>query len=438
MDPEKLGRFSFVGARPFAVFSSKGDKINIWHREKGSWEEKDNPFNSLKNFLNTFQMITSPPSQAPPFNGGAVGYFGYDLGEEIEELPVNSLDDLKLPDCYLAFYEKIYAHDHLLNKTYLCALGLSDGENKAKELARKNMDKFYQEIKAIQLDNPQEKYLNFEKNTELKVKSNFNKDSYCRIVEKAKDYIKAGDIYQVNLSQRFEAPLDIPPLELYIRLRNINPAPFASYLNFKELVVASASPERFMRLSDKKVETRPIKGTRPRSSDPVRDNELKEELLNSEKDRAELVMIIDLERNDLGRVCLPGTVKVPELITLEAYATVFHLVSTVEGVLPSDKGVVDLLEASFPGGSITGAPKIRAMEIIDELEGLKRSIYTGSIGYITLNGDADLNIVIRTFIIKNDRAYFQVGGGIVADSEPEKEYQETLDKAKALMKSLGL
>lgn len=438
MDPEKLGRYSFVGARPFAVFSSKGKNINIWHREKGSWEERDNPFNSLKNFLNTFHMVSSPLPQAPPFNGGAVGYFGYDLGEEIEDLPDNSIDDLQLPDCYLAFYEKVYAHDHLFNKTFLCALGLSDQEEKAKALAKKNLEEFSQEINSIPLDNPQKKYLNFEKNSNLKVKSNFSKESYCRIVEKAKDYIKAGDIYQVNLSQRFEAPLYISPLELYIRLRNINPAPFASFLNFEEVVVASASPERFMRLSGKKVETRPIKGTRPRSSDPVRDNELKEELLNSEKDRAELVMIIDLERNDLGRACLPGTVKVPELITLETYATVFHLVSTVEGVLPPDRGVVDLLEASFPGGSITGAPKIRAMEIIDELEGLKRSLYTGSIGYISLNGDADLNIVIRTFIIKNNRAYFQVGGGIVADSEPEKEYQETLDKARALLKSLGL
>ena len=448
MDPERLGRYSFVGASPFAWFRSKGNQVHIWQENQGETRLTGNPFTLLKDFLNSYQMVTKLPEGVPPFSGGAVGYFGYELGEVIEELPGNSIDDLMLPDCLLGFYDKIFAFDHLLNKAFLFTLGRASTASEAKTKADEMMKEFDTEIHNIKVqfetdkmslklgDNmPREEN---DKDFSSKLKSNFTREQYCRTVEQVKDYIAAGDIYQANLSQRFEAELEISPFELYCRLRAINPAPFASFLNFGDVVVASASPERFLLLSDKIVETRPIKGTRPRSSDPEKDRQYREELLNSEKDRAELIMIVDLERNDLGRVCLPGTVKVPELFTLEAYATVYHLVSTVTGVLPEDKDITDLLYASFPGGSITGAPKIRAMEIIDQLEGLKRNVYTGSIGYISLDGKADLNIVIRTFVIKNNRVYFQVGGGIVADSEPEKEYQETLDKAKALMESLAL
>lgn len=439
LNEESLGRYSFVGSQPFAIFKSKGKKIYLWQREEGERELEGNPFYVLQEYINSFELISEIPQDVPPFTGGAVGYFGYDLGEQIEDLPGESLDDLQLPDCYLAFYEKVYAYDHLLNKSYLFALGLSKDEKEARDMAVQNMKELYKEISNISYRKPEESYTNYNDNRrKAETKSNFSFEQYCQIVAKAKEYIAAGDIYQVNLSQRFETSLDISPLDLYIKLRTINPAPFASFLNFDEVAIASASPERFLSLTGKKVETRPIKGTRPRGSNSVEDEKMKNELLNSEKDRAELVMIVDLERNDLGRVCMPGTVKVPELIVLETYATVFHLVSTVEGILPPDKDIIDILLASFPGGSITGAPKIRSMEIIDELEGVKRNVYTGSIGYISFNGNVDLNIVIRTFVIKNNRVYFQVGGGIVADSVPEKEYQETLDKAKALVESLGL
>ncbi len=448
MDPERLGRYSFVGTAPFALFRSKGTQVKIWHKTQGETRLTGSPFKILKDFLNSYQLVTTLPQEIPPFCGGAVGYFGYELGEVIEELPGKSMDDLMLPDCLLGFYDKIFAFDHLLNRAYLFTLGISSKEGEAKARAEENMKEFSSEICFIQEQvekgenySPAVGRIKQEKTDNYltsKLRSNFTRERYCSTVEQVKEYIAAGDIYQANLSQRFETDLEITPFELYCRLRTINPAPFAAFLNFGEVSVASASPERFLLLSDKVVETRPIKGTRPRSSDPEKDRQYREELLNSEKDRAELVMIVDLERNDLGRVCLPGTVKVPELITLEAYATVYHLVSTVTGVLPEDKDITDLLYASFPGGSITGAPKIRAMEIIDELEGLKRNVYTGSIGYISMDGKADLNIVIRTFVIKNNRVYFQVGGGIVADSEPEKEYQETLDKAKALMQSLAL
>jgi para-aminobenzoate synthetase component 1 len=270
------------------------------------------------------------------------------------------------------------------------------------------------------------------------LKSNFSHEEYIKAVAAAREYICAGDIFQVNLSQRFEADLNIAPYELYQRLRRINPAPFASYLNFDGVSVVSASPERFLKIRGDRVETRPIKGTRPRGKSAVEDKALAQELLSSAKDRAENVMIVDLERNDLGRVCRYGTVKVTELAILETYPTVFHLTSTVVGRLSPGKSRIDLLKAAFPGGSITGAPKVRAMEIIDEMEPTRRSVYTGSIGYLSFDGGMDLNIVIRTFVIKGSKAYFQVGGGIVYDSEPEAEYQETLDKARALIQALQL
>ncbi len=256
-------------------------------------------------------------------------------------------------------------------------------------------------------------------------------------MEKARQYIIDGDIFEVNLSQRFETELDITPYELYQRLRRINPAPFASYLDFDEVKVVGTSPERFLRVCGDRVETRPIKGTRPRGKTPEEDQKLASELVKSVKDRAENMMIVDLERNDLGRVCCFGTVRVTELAILEVYPTVFHLTSTVVGRLRDGKNSIDLLKATFPGGSITGAPKVRAMEIIDELEPTRRSIYTGCIGYLGFNGDMDLNIVIRTLMVKGGRAYFQVGGAVVYDSDPESEYQETLDKAKALIKALN-
>ncbi len=267
--------------------------------------------------------------------------------------------------------------------------------------------------------------------------SHFTLAAYCKAVERVKEYIAAGDIFQANLSQRFASPLSFSPWMLYKRLRSINPAPFAAYLSYPELVIASASPERFLKVKHGVVETRPIKGTRPRGKDPEEDRRLRTELLSSAKDRAELTMIIDLERNDLGRVCSFGSVHVPELIVLEEYPTVFHLVATVRGTLAPGKDLVDLLKATFPGGSITGAPKIRAMEIIEELEPVTRGVYTGAIGDLGFDGSADLNIVIRTFIIKDGWAYFQVGGGIVADSDPEMEYWETIHKGRALMLALG-
>ncbi|WP_425060574.1 Aminodeoxychorismate synthase component 1 [Sporomusa carbonis] len=430
MDSNGMGRYSFIARDPFLVFSSKEQTIHIKDKN-GNRTFDGNPFTELKRLLNIYKTQKVPG--LPPLTGGVIGYFSYDMGYLLEAIPGLSQDDLGNPDSFFGFYDTVLIFDHYTGKTYIAANGFPE-QDEAVRLKR--AENRIEELTALvsqakRLPEPQAQTPEGEYNCR------FTKQEHCSIVQKGIDYIAAGDIFQVNLTQRFDAKVTVPPYELYRYLRHINPAPFASYLNFGEVIVASASPERYLLVTDRMVETRPIKGTRPRGKDPESDRKLREELLASDKDRAELVMIIDLERNDLGRVCEFGSVRVPDLIRLEEYATVFHLVSTVVGKLSDGKDVIDLVMASFPGGSITGAPKVRAMEIIDELEPVRRSIYTGSIGYIDFNGDADLNIVIRTFIIKGDRAYYQMGGGIVADSVPELEYQESLDKARALMRALG-
>lgn len=446
MDPQRLGRYSFLGSEPFLVMSSRGSEINLI-RGREHEVQHGNPFDTIGKLLEVYKLDHCP---APaPFLGGAVGYFSYDLCHFIERLPSTAIDDLKLPECYLAFYDTIVAFDHLEGKTYLVATGfpeLEEGQRlrRARMRLEEMKDWLYATSPSQQASLPRRGRLGegefqpAQENKEILIKSNFTPEEYMKAVNRVREYIAAGDVFQVNLSQRFEADLKIPPYELYKRLRIVNPAPFASYLNFPGVVIVSASPERFLKVQNDLVETRPIKGTRPRGSDSVEDERLAHELIHSTKDRAENLMIVDLERNDLGRVCRYGTVKVTELAILETFPTVFHLTSTIVGRLRRGKSNIDLLKATFPGGSITGAPKVRAMEIIDEIEPTKRSVYTGSIGYLGFNEDMDINIVIRTFLIKEGKAYFQVGGGIIYDSDSETEYMETLDKAKALIRALQL
>jgi len=431
MDHEKLGQYSFISSRPFLVFKSNRQQVQILRGDGQQEYLQGNPFDLLRDYYQRYK-IENPSSL--PFVGGAVGYFSYDLSLQIERLPSNNPDEVGIPDCLLGFYESVIVCDHRENRVYIAATGLPEtGQAKALRNAEKKINDQKLRIENASFtgveppDPPRESVI---------LTSNFTKEAYCRVVQQAIDYIYAGDIYQVNLSQQFAVEFMGDPAGLYRLLRENNPAPFASFLNFHNLVVVSSSPERFLKLTDGIVETRPIKGTRPRGKTPEEDSALREELVNSVKDRAELLMIVDLERNDLGRVCKPGSIQVTELFTPEKYSTVYHLVATIKGKLQEDKDVIDLLKAAFPGGSITGAPKIRSMEIIEELEPTKRNIYTGSIGYLGFDRNADLNIVIRTIIIKDNKAYFQVGGGIVADSVPEKEYQETLDKAQALIRAL--
>jgi len=433
MDPPKLGRYSFMGSDPFLVMKSRGDEISLV-RNGAEEKRRGNPFDVLGELLKEYKMESG---ELPvPFTGGAVGYFSYDLCHFIEKLPKKAIDDLNLPECYLGFYDAIVAFDHLQHKTYIISTGFPES---GAEKRRRRAEVRLNELRNAVVLAPPPVVTSAEKIGEgIKLKANFSHEGYLEAVTKAREYIGAGDIFQVNLSQRLEVNLSVTPFELYKRLRRINPAPFAGYLNFEGVEIVGASPERFLKLKGDLVETRPIKGTKPRGKTTEEDRELAESLLKSAKDRAENIMIVDLERNDIGRVCRYGTVRVTELAILETYPTVFHLTSTVEGRLREGKSCIDLLKATFPGGSITGAPKVRAMEIIDELEPTCRSVYTGSMGYLGFNGDMDLNIVIRTIIVKDGRAYFQVGGAIVYDSEPEAEYIETLDKGQALIQALNL
>jgi para-aminobenzoate synthetase component I len=458
MDPQRLGRYSFLGSEPFLMVNSRGFEITLI-RGREHKVQHGNPFDALGSLLEVYKLDHCP---APvPFLGGAVGYFSYDLCHFIERLPSTAIDDLKLPESYFAFYDTIAAFDHLEGKVYLVATGFPEMEE-GQRLRRARMrleemkDWLCSSHPVIAVSRSPEQSegeakqsrdrdcfvatasRNDRQNKGITLKSNFTPEEYRKAVTRVREYIAAGDVFQVNLSQRFEADLKIPPHELYKRLMMVNPAPFASYINFPGVAIVSASPERFLKVQGDLVETRPIKGTRPRGGDSIEDEHLAHELAHSTKDRAENMMIVDLERNDLGRVCHYGTVKVTELAILETFPTVFHLTSTVVGRLRRGKSNIDLLKATFPGGSITGAPKVRAMEIIDELEPTRRSVYTGSIGYLGFNEDMDINIVIRTFLIKEGKAYFQVGGGIIYDSDPEAEYIETLDKAKALIQALQL
>ncbi len=423
MDHGKLGKYSFIGFDPFIVFKSKNQDIDIIEngQKKGF---KGNPFIKLKELLSKYHMEYK---YELPFVGGAVGYFGYDLCHHVEKLPRTAVDDINIPDCFLGFYDGIIVIDHRKEKVFVVSIGIKDEP-------RKILDFLIEKIKSGE-DKRININLNYQENS-AKFKSNFIKAQYIETLEKLKDYIKSGDIYQANLTQRFECELSTSPYELYGKLRTINPAPFASFIDFGEGHIVSSSPERFIKVNDRVIETRPIKGTRPRGKTLEEDMQNREELLSSEKDKAELLMIVDLERNDLGRISRTGSVKVTELFHLEEYSTVYHLVSTVIGEMKAECDIVDVITSTFPGGSITGAPKIRAMEIIDELEPTQRNIYTGSVGYIGFNGDTDLNIVIRTILCKDNKAYFQVGGGIVWDSDPEMEYEETLYKARALMEAL--
>jgi len=348
----------------------------------------------------------------------------------MENLPRSAKDDLSVYDLYFGLYDHVIVVDHLEEKTYIATPDLD--MKKEEEIA------IYIENKIIEVEkNGVDSICYEEKDVKsTKLVSNFTKKGFEDSVEKVRQYIKSGDIYQANLTQRFSGKTTLSSYELYRDLRRFSPAPFGAYLNFDDFNILSNSPERFIKCVDKKLETRPIKGTRPRGKNKEEDLKLQEELRNSEKDRAELLMIVDLERNDIGRISKIGSVKVPELFVIEPYANVNHLVATVVGELDDDKDTVDVIKATFPGGSITGAPKIRSMEIIDELEPTQRNVYTGSIGYIGFNGDMDLNIAIRTIVKKEDEVYFQVGGGMTWGSNPEEEYQETLDKAQSIMKAL--
>ncbi|HXA15065.1 MAG TPA: aminodeoxychorismate synthase component I [Opitutaceae bacterium] len=421
-----LGAYSFIGFDPFLIFRARGDDIAL---DRGGRVEKlrGDPLMELRKL---FQRYRSPVSALLPFTGGAVGYFSYELGARFENIPRTSPDDLPMPEVEFGFYDALIAVEQSSGRTFVVAnpVHCPDAEARARQLE--------QTVREALSHCPVVPQFYPTTTVTPEPRANFSKKDYLAAIVRIKDYIAAGDVYQVNLTQRFETPLPCHPGVLYQRLRRRSPAPFATYLNFGPMQVVSSSPERFLRLHDGRVETRPIKGTRARGATPAEDEQRGRELSMSGKDRAELLMIVDLERNDLGRVCDYGSIHVDELYRLEAHPTVFHLVATVSGKLRSGCDVFDCLRAAFPGGSITGAPKIRAMQIVDEIETRRRHLYTGSIGYLGFGGNCDLNIAIRTIVCLGGRAYYHVGGGIVWDSDPESEYQETLDKGLAMHAAL--
>ncbi len=421
-------RYSFVAARPFLVFRSFGSRCEFSGQGGARF---GNPWHALEELMSRYELLDEIDLPFPL--GGCFGYWGYELKNFVEpRLPRAAINDLELPDCHAGFYDSLVVFDHHLDKTWIVSTGLRpDGSRDARRAAEQL--EFWSarmaatpshSISPAPCDAPE-------------VRSTMTRLEFVEKVRRAQKYIRAGDIYQVNLSHRLTAKTNAEGWSFFQRLFDVSPAPFSAYLDRGEFQLCSSSPEMFLRFSGDSVQTRPIKGTRPRAQDPTRDAQLTYELQTSAKEMAELVMITDLLRNDLGKVCEFGSVQVPELVRLERYPQVQHLVSTVTGRLREDQTHFSAFASCFPGGSITGAPKIRAMEIIDELEPTTRGPYTGAIGYLGFNRESQLSIAIRTAICREGEFHFQVGAGIVIDSVPEFEFDETMAKAAGFLAALS-
>ncbi|VBB06660.1 anthranilate synthase component i signature [Lucifera butyrica] len=427
---EHLGRYTFIGLRPFQTFTVSGDTCLITENGQVT-KQKGNPFTILREVMNHF--TTAEIEGLPRFYGGAVGYFGYDMVEHLEKLPPNENDQLGLPDCSLLFPRVILVFDHVKHRLQLivCARITSHAGRDYEEAVA-----LLTEMKA-KLQRPPAVPPRMTA-APAPVQSNRSQTEYMEMVIKAKQYIAAGDIFQVVPSQRLSAKLQVSPFEIYRTLRSVNPSPYLYYLNFGGIQLIGSSPELLVRLEGGVVETRPIAGTRRRGKTAREDQMLAEELMQDEKERAEHIMLVDLGRNDIGKVAAYGTVQVPTLMAVEKYSHVMHIVSSVQGRLQEGKDAIDALMACFPAGTVSGAPKVRAMEIIRELEQTKRGPYAGAVGYIGFSGSLDTCITIRTFVVADGKVHVQAGGGVVADSVPEAEYEESLNKARALLKALIL
>lgn len=433
-------RYSFIGKDPFLLIQGKNKEIEIQQGEERKIVT-DKPIEALKELLSQYKSPNLP--DLPRFTGGAVGFFGYDLLQYYEKVPAHSHDDLNMNDIQFMFCDQVLAFDHLKQQIKVIAnlhVPPSATEEQLRDAYEKTLAKIDQTMIKIQqpviVDSMNR---DAKQQVELgELKSNLSKEQFMNNVEKAKEYIRAGDIFQVVLSQRFEMETSASPLHVYRVLRTVNPSPYMYYLKMKEEVLVGSSPELLVRVEDQRVQTRPIAGTRPRGNTVEEDKRLEQELLADEKERAEHLMLVDLGRNDIGRVSKYGTVVCDSYMEVERYSHVMHIVSNVSGELQEDKDFFDAFISCLPAGTVSGAPKIRAMEIISELEKEARGAYAGAIGYLGFSGNLDTCITIRTIIFKGGKAYVQAGAGIVWDSIPENEYQETVNKAKAMLTSIRM
>jgi anthranilate synthase component I len=433
---EKIARYTFAGAHPEEVFRYASGACVMESRNRLVWEERD-PVSFLRERVQRFRPVRLPG--LPPLVAGAIGYFSYDMVRLIERLPKRLHDEIGLYDAVLMFYHGLIAFDHVQHRLWIVRNVFTEGTG----TLRAKYNAAVREIRStgklleqpVSAERPRKEAAT-KKRTALKVTSNFRRAEYLAAVRKCKEYIRAGDIFQVVLSQRFSAKTNAEPFEVYRELRALNPSPYLFYLQMNDVAVVGSSPEMLVKVQGRDVFYRPIAGTLRRGKDEAEDQRLEKEMLSSEKERAEHIMLVDLGRNDLGRVCDYGTVKVEQLMTVERFSHVMHLVSSLHGRLREDVDCFDALMACFPAGTVSGAPKVRAMEIIEELERARRGIYAGGVLYLDFAGNLDSCIALRTMVVKNGVAYVQAGGGIVADSTPAGEYQESVNKSRALLTAL--
>jgi anthranilate synthase component 1 len=428
---EKIGRYSFLGFDPEIEFTAKKRKVRTVFRGKVEEFESENPALELKKMIDLFEEERF--DDLPPFNAGLVGYFGYDSIRYFENIPDTNPDRLNVPDIYMFIPRILIAFDHIMQKMVLMAPSFSDeSTDRAAALINEYENMLGRAKRPARI--------NFSEHGKINLSSNFKKETFMKAVEKARDHIIAGDIFQVVLSQRLSMKTETPPFDIYRKLRMINPSPYMFYFDMEQFQIVGSSPEvmvRRIKTQDRdEVLERPIAGTRPRGKNVMEDNEIEKELLSDRKELAEHTMLLDLARNDVGRISEYGSVQVSNMFHIERYSHVMHIVSDVTGKPAKDTHVLDIISATFPAGTVSGSPKVRAMEIIEDLEPERRGVYAGAVGYIDFRGNLDTCIAIRTMICKDNTVYLQAGAGIVYDSIPEKEYEETINKAKALMKAL--
>jgi len=431
---EHIGRYSFLGARPYMQVRARGQEIEIW-RGKRIERRRGHVLETLKQLLREHRPVTVPG--LPPFTAGAVGYFAYDSVRQFEDIGQHAKDDLSLPDCVLMFFDRLLAFDHLLHQIHIIA-----SADVSREKPRQAYDRALADIEALErklaagLRPVHWRKGRASRLAKLQVHSSTNQRRYVQSVERCKEYIAAGDIFQAVLSQRLEFTPGVDPFDIYRSLRAVNPSPYLYFLRMGETQVVGSSPEMLLRVSGRKLEYRPIAGTHPRGRDEAEDERLEKAMLADEKERAEHVMLVDLGRNDLGRVSEYGSVKVRDLMYVERYSHVMHIVSALEGKLREGLDALDAFAACFPAGTLSGAPKVRAMQIIEELEPVRRGIYGGSVLYADFAGNLDSCIAIRTMLMQGKEAYLQAGAGIVADSDPQREFEECMNKARAVLRAV--